>query len=44
MKQIQILKQTVSKRTILEKIVKPEIEFDLIPIRQKMAHNVNRVD
>jgi hypothetical protein len=42
--QIQIQTQAVSKKTLLEKITKAEIEFDTIPFRQNIGYNVNRAD
>jgi len=42
--QIQIEKTQIVRRTVLEKIVKPEIEFDLITPIRNVGYNVNRAD
>jgi hypothetical protein len=42
--QIQIEKTQNMKKTLLEKIVKPEIEFQTIDITRKLGYNVNRAD
>jgi len=44
MKQVVNQVQVQTKKTILEKIVKAEIEFDTIPFRQNIGYNVNRAD
>jgi hypothetical protein len=42
--QIQVQTQAVSKKTLLEKIAKAEIEFDLIRPLINYGYNINRAD
>jgi hypothetical protein len=42
--QIQIEKAQIVRRTALERIVKPEIEFQTIDITRNLGYNVNRAD
>jgi hypothetical protein len=42
--QIQVQTQAVSKKTLLEKITKAEIEFDLITPIKNVGYNINRAD
>jgi hypothetical protein len=44
MKQITNQIQVVTKRSLLERIVKPEIEFDKIQVNRSVGYNVNRAD